>query len=102
MRALERFRNHVARGQREVFALEAGERGLDQHSNRRLQTLEPLRAFFFLRDIEAAELDLGRALTGSEIAAAVADQIERRDTFSDARRLIDVGRHLDDTVADAD
>src|SRR5438045_2527766 len=101
MRALEWFRNHVAGGKREVLALEAGERGLDQHSNRGLQTFEPLRAFFFLRDVEAAQLDFARALAGAEVAAAVADKIESSDSFRDSSRLIDVGRHLHDAVANA-
>src|SRR6185295_15605390 len=43
----------------------------------------------------------GRARADAVIYAAVANQIERGDALGDARRMVDVGRHLDDAVPDA-
>src|SRR5579885_2241561 len=101
MGLLERLRNHVAARSLDVPALETGKGLLHQHPHGGLQTFKPLRTLFLLRNRKASQFDLGRALARPEVASPVADQIEGRDPFGDPRGLIDVGRHLHDSMADA-
>src|SRR5580704_11110162 len=102
MRPLQWFGYHIACRRFNEFALESGEWLFHHHSNRDPQSFQPLLALLFLRDIEATKLDFSRTLAGAEIAPTVAYQIESRDSFRDTGGRIDVGRHLNDSMAKSD
>ena len=52
-------------------------------------------------DAEAAQFHLRTGFSGTELHAAARDQVERRDALGHPRRMIEVGRKLDDAVAQA-
>src|SRR5258708_7990940 len=101
MRPLQWFGYHIACRRFNEFALESGEWLFHHHSNRDPQSFQPLLALLFLRDIEAAKLDFSRPLAGAEIAPTVAYQIESRNSFRDTGGRIDIGRHLNDSMAES-
>ena len=99
VRLLQRLRDHVARGEIVILAVEfpilAGE-----HRHDGLHRLLPALALVAHPDGEGMELGRPRRLTHAELDAAAGDQIERGDALGDALRL--VGGELHDAVAEAD
>ena len=63
-------------------------------------TFEKHCLLLVLGNVESAEFRLRCAGARAEIAAAIADQVKRRNALGDAGGMIDVGRHLHDSVAD--
>ena len=61
-----------------------------------------MRALFLGRNAEAAEFQPRGALADAEVEPAVGDDVERRQALGRARRVVVVGDHLADAVADAD
>ena len=83
-------------------AVVAGERLLDEHPGDRVERLGPLLPLGLPGHAEAAQLGLGGRLTGAEVDAAVADEVERGDPLGDPSRVVEALRQLHDAVADAD
>ena len=102
MRPLHRLGHDVAAGHLEILALEAGIGIHRHHIGALLDCFGPLAAFLLERHAIAAEFEQGRRLAGAPLDPAVGHQIERRDPFGDARRMVVVRRHQRDAVAEAD
>jgi len=98
---LQRLRHQIARRNVYILALEPGKWIFHQQADGGAHPLQLHGFLLGLRHVEAAELGFGCAGAGAEFDASVADQIERRDAFGDAGRVIDGGWRLDDAVPDA-
>ena len=61
-----------------------------------------MRALLLGRDAEAAELQARGALADAEVDPAVGDDVERGQRLGRAGRVVVVGDHLADAVAEAD
>src|SRR5258708_21645773 len=64
------------------------ERILDEHPRDRAERLLPHRALVRSRNLEPAQLQLRRRLSGAELDAPAAHQIERGDPLCHPRRMI--------------
>src|SRR5437764_1880506 len=102
MRLLERLGDDIAGRHLEEVAVVAGEGLLYEHPGHRVEGLVPLGPLALTVDQEAAQLGFRRRLAGAELHPAVADQIQRGDTFGHPGRVVEVERQLDDAVAQPD
>ena len=102
MRLLHGLGDHVAAGHLERAALEARIRRHHHHVGDLLGGLERHGALFLGRDVEAAELEPGRALADAELRPPVGDEVEHGDGLGRARGVVVVGDHLADAVAEPD
>ena len=102
MRSLHRFRHQVAARHVEPAPVKPGIGSHRQHVGGLLGRLLPHRPLVVGIDAEAAHLDRRRRLAGAPLDPAVRHQIERRDPFGDPCRMIVVGRHQRDAVAEPD
>src|SRR5439155_5409909 len=73
-----------------------------EHARDGVEGLVPLRAFGRTVDHEATELRLRRRLTGPELHATVADQVEGGHALGHAGWVVEPHRKLHDPVAEAD
>ena len=96
------FGTTLRQGKEKVLALEAGVGLHHHHVGDLLGRLERHGALFLGRDVEAAELQPRRAFADAEVEPAARDDVERRQALGGARRMVVVGDHLADAVADAD
>jgi hypothetical protein len=102
VRPLHRLWHQIAARHVEPAPPKSGIRPHRQHVGSLSSRLLPHRPLVFGIDAKAAHLDRRRRLAGSPFDAAVRHQIERRDAFGDARRMIVIRGHQCDAVAEAD
>ena len=99
MRLLHRFRHHVAQRDVEMLAMMLGAHFREHREDRLYRLLEHLALGFHVAAERRQFGDRG-ALAHAELAAAVAQEIEHRDAFGDARGMI--CRELENAVAEPD
>src|SRR5271168_221628 len=102
MRTLDRLRQHVAAGHREILAGKAGIGLENQHIGNLFGSFDSHRAFLFGRNGESAELHARRAFADAEIDPAAGNDVERRETLRRARGMVVVGDDLADAVPETD
>jgi hypothetical protein len=100
VRLLDGLRHHVAAREGEAAALEAGVGVHDHHVGDLLGRLERHGALFLGGDGEAAQFQPRRALADAEVEPAAGDDVQRRQPLGGAGRVVVVGDHLADAVAD--
>ena len=102
MRLLHRLRHDVARRHLEEPPVVAGERLLDEHARDRVERLRPLLVLGLVVDPEPVGLDVAGPLACPEVDATTRDEVERRDPFRHAGRVVHGRRELDDPVPEPD
>jgi hypothetical protein len=100
MRPLQGLRDDVARRHLDVLALEAGEGLFDHAADGDLECLFPLTTLVGGVDVEPTELADRRRLTRAELDTPVGDQVQGRDAFGDAGRMVDCGRQVHDAESE--
>jgi len=93
MRFLQRLRHDIAAGHGEVLTLKAGIRRHHHHVEALLERFLPCRTLVSDVKAIAAQFEDRSGFSGAEFDPPVRDEIERRDPFSDAGRMIVRGRH---------
>ncbi len=101
VRFLHRLRHQIAARHLEPAPGETGIGPHRQHVGGLLGRLFPHRPLVVRLNAKPAHLDGCRRLAGTPFDPPVRDKVEGRDTLGDPRRMIVMGRHQGDAVAEA-
>ena len=102
VRFLHRLRHDIAGGHGEELALEARIGRHGHHVGGVLTALLPHRAFEVRVDAEPFHLHQRGTFAGTPFSAAIGKMVQRRQGFSDAGRVVIIGRCQLDAMAQAD